>query len=48
MVDFVLTKESMDYLIDYIRYAVKSTEDVNEQFESVKTVLESNGIIEEE
>lgn len=41
-----LTKESMELLIEEIVDAVESTEDRDEQFEMVKTILEGNGIVE--
>lgn len=44
--DFNLTKESMELLIEEIVDAVESTDDRDEQFEAVKIVLESNGIYE--
>ena len=44
--DFNLTKESMELLIEEIVDAVESTDDRDEQVEAVKVVLEANGIIE--
>lgn len=44
--DYRLTKESMELLIEEIVDAVESTDDREEQFEAVKVVLESNGIYE--
>lgn len=44
--DFSLTKESMELLIESIVDAVESTENRDEQFELVKTILEDNGIME--
>lgn len=44
--DFKLTKESMELLIEEIVDAVESTEDRDTQFEMVKTVLKENGIVE--
>ena len=46
MGDFMITKESMELLIEEIVDAVESTEDRDEQYEAVKTVLEDNGIYE--
>lgn len=46
--DFNLTKESMELLIEEIVDAVESTNDRDEQFEVVKVVLEANGIYEME
>ena len=43
---FSLTRESMELLIESIVDAVESTENRDEQFELVKTILEDNGIIE--
>lgn len=43
---FSLTKESMELLIESIVDAVESTENRDEQFELVKTILEDNGIME--
>ena len=42
-----LTKESIEGLIEEIIDAVEMTEDRDQQFEFVRTVLESQGIIEE-
>lgn len=42
-----LTKESIEALIEEIIDAVEMTEDRYQQFELVRTVLESQGIIEE-
>lgn len=42
-----LTKESIELLIEEIIDAVEMTEDRDEQFELVRVVLESQGIIEE-
>ena len=44
--DFNLTKESMELLIEEIVDVVESTDDRDEQFEAVKVVLEANGIVE--
>ena len=44
--DFNLTKESMEFLIEEIVDAVESTDDRDEQFEAVRTVLIDNGITE--
>ena len=44
--DFRLTKESMELLIEQIVDAVESTDDRDIQFETVKTVLTDNGIVE--
>lgn len=44
--DFKLTKESMELLIEEIVDTVESTEDRDTQFEMIKTVLEGNGIVE--
>ncbi len=41
-----ITKEGMELLIEEIVDAVESTEDRDEQFEMVKTILEGNGIVE--
>lgn len=46
--DFNLTKESMELLIEEIVDAVESTDDRDEQCEAVKVVLEANGIYEME
>lgn len=46
--DFNLTKESMELLIEEIVDAVESTDDRDEQFKAVKEVLEANGIYEME
>lgn len=44
--DFSLTRENMELLIESIVDAVESTENRDEQFELVKTILEDNGIME--
>ena len=44
--EFRLTSESMELLIESIVDAVKSTDDRDMQFELVKTILEDNGIVE--
>lgn len=44
--DFNLTKESMEMLIEEIIDAVEETENRDMQFYYVKTVLEDNGIYE--
>ena len=44
--EFRLTSESMELLIESIVDAVETTEDRDMQFEKVKTILEDNGIIE--
>lgn len=44
--EFKLTTESMDLLVESIVDAVETTEDRDIQFEMVKTILEDNGIIE--
>lgn len=44
--DFNLTKESMELLIEEIVDVVESTDDRDEQFEAVRTVLIDNGITE--
>jgi hypothetical protein len=44
--EFRLTSESMELLIESIVDAVENTEDRDMQFEMVKTILEDNGIIE--
>ena len=44
--DFRLTSESMEQLIESIIDAVESTNDRDMQFELAKTILEDNGIIE--
>lgn len=44
--NFRLTKESMELLIEEIVDAVESTEDKDIQFEMIKTILEDNGIVE--
>jgi len=46
MSNWTLTKESMELFIEEIIEAVESTNDREEQFEAVKTVLEDNGIYE--
>lgn len=44
--DFSLTRESMELLTESIVDAVESSENRDEQFELVKTILEDNGIME--
>ena len=44
--EFRLTDESMELLIESIVDAVESTDDRDIQFELVKTILEDNGIVE--
>ncbi len=44
--DFTLTKESMELLVESIVDAVESTDDRDMQFEKVKTILADNGIVE--
>jgi hypothetical protein len=44
--EFRLTSESMESLIESIVDAVETTEDRDMQFEKVKTILEDNGIVE--
>ena len=44
--DFRLTSESMELLIESIVDAVEFTDDRDMQFNLVKTILEDNGIIE--
>lgn len=44
--DFRLTSESMELLIESIVDVVESTDDRDMQFELVKTILEDNGIVE--
>lgn len=44
--DFRLTSESMELLIESIVDAIESTDDRDMQFELVKTILEDNGIVE--
>ena len=44
--EFRLTSESMELLIESIVDAVESTADRDMQFELVKTILEDNGIVE--
>lgn len=44
--EFKLTSESMELLIESIVDAVESTYDRDMQFELVKTILEDNGIVE--
>lgn len=44
--EFELTSESMELLIESIVDAVESTDDRDMQFELVKTILEENGIVE--
>lgn len=43
---FRLTNESMELLIETIIDAVESTDDRDEQFEMVRTILIDNGIEE--
>lgn len=43
---FSLTKASMELLIEEIVDAVESTDDRDEQFEMVRTILIDNGIEE--
>ena len=44
--EFRLTSESMELLINSIVDAVEATEDRDVKFEKVKTILEDNGIVE--
>ena len=44
--EFRLTNENMELLIESIVDAVESTDDRDMQFELVKTILEDNGIVE--
>lgn len=44
--EFRLTSESMELLIESIVDAVETTEDRDMQFEKVKTILLDNGIVE--
>lgn len=44
--DFRLTKESMELLIEEIVDAVEFTDDRDMQFKMVKEILEGNGIVE--
>ena len=44
--EFRLTSESIELLIESIVDAVESTDDRDIQFELVKTILEDNGIVE--
>ena len=44
--EFKLTKESMNLLIEQIIDAVESTDDRDTQFDMVKVILVDNGIIE--
>lgn len=44
--EFGLTSESIELLIESIVDAVESTDDRDMQFELVKTILEDNGIVE--
>lgn len=44
--EFNLTTESMELLIEQIVDAVESTDDRDKQFEMVKTILTDNGIVE--
>ena len=44
--EFRLTSESMELLVESIVDAVESTDDRDMQFELVKTILEDNGIVE--
>ena len=44
--EFRITSESMELLIESIIDTVESTDDRDMQFELVKTILEDNGIVE--
>ena len=44
--EFNLTKESMELLIEQIVDAVESTDDRDVQFQMVRTILTDNGIME--
>ena len=44
--EFRLTNESMELLVESIVDAVESTDDRDMQFELIKTILEDNGIVE--
>lgn len=44
--EFRLTSESMELLIESIVDVVETTEDRDIQFEKVKTILLDNGIVE--
>lgn len=44
--EFKLTTESMDLLVESIVDAIESTDDRDLQFELIKAVLSDNGIIE--
>lgn len=44
--EFRLTSESMELLIESIVDAVESTDDRDMQLDLVKTILEDNGIVE--
>lgn len=44
--EFKLTSESMELLLESIVDAVESNDDRDMQFELVKTILEGNGIVE--
>ncbi len=44
--EFRLTSESMELLVESIVDAVETTEDRDMQFEKVKTIFEGNGIVE--
>lgn len=44
--EFRLTSESMELLIESIVDIVETTEDRDMQFEKVKTILSDNGIVE--
>lgn len=44
--EFRLTSESIELLIESIVDAVESTDDRDMQFELVKTILEDNGVVE--
>lgn len=44
--EFNITKESMELLIEEIVDVVESTDDRDTQFEMVKAILEDNGIVE--
>ena len=44
--EFRITSESMELLIESIIDTVESTDDRDMQFKLVKTILEDNGIVE--
>ena len=44
--EFTLTKESMELLIEQIVDAVEFSDDRDSQFEMVRTILADNGIVE--